>query len=133
MERRVAIWLDHRSAKLMELEGSEVSVREFESDVESRVKSTGGTRVPGRHYLRSASGHGSHLEHRRQHELGRYYHRLAQEVAGADEVLIWGPGTAKEEFARFLAARPRPPDMATDTMERLTLPQLKAKVRAAFG
>jgi len=79
---RMLIWIDREHAKLFALEGSEWRKEELRWS------------------------HLDHHTHRRGNadkESAKFYEQVAQKVAHAMEIVIVGPGIAKQHFAAFLS------------------------------
>ena len=79
---RMLIWIDREHAKLFALEGSEWRKEELRWS------------------------HPEHHSHRRGNadkESAKFYEQVAQKLARAMEIVIVGPGIAKQHFAAFLA------------------------------
>ena len=72
---------------------------------------------------------------KRQHHLHRFYAGLIETVQGAERLYLFGPGTAKEELAKKLRkSKPLAAKIAAvDTVDKMTEPQIVAKVRQFFG
>ncbi len=72
------VWLDHRTAKIFKL-----VPKEMETESVDRVETQGSVR---------------HKEEMTE----KYYHQLATRLNTATEVLLIGPGTAKQDFMHHL-------------------------------
>ena len=131
MRNHIGIWIDHRGAKLYRFNhaGSH-TLTTIESGAEDPTVSHGHVRHVPPHGVGSAVE--AHAEHRRAQRLRSFYEDLARELAGAGEVVIAGPGSARDEFARVL--RERGPDdchvRAVEAMDtHLTAGQVAARFR----
>ncbi|MEI7851410.1 MAG: hypothetical protein WCH86_06215 [Kiritimatiellales bacterium] len=74
-------------------------------------------------------------DERRKHGLHAFYQKVIKKVAGkTDEVYIFGPGEAKHELIKEVEKikGPQITISAVETCDRLTLPQITAKVRSFF-
>lgn len=106
MPRALGVWLDRASARIIEwTQAGEFTIHAIRSGVEPVRKTTGHVdNVPaGR--INAGVAHGR-AERRHDHQLERYYRTLAKAVAGADRLVVLGPGPAREEFAAVLRATP---------------------------
>ena len=84
MPRRVAIWIDHREAILITLNGAQVIDEE-------EVFSEAGPHTHG-------GGWSQHRFESHRHEiLKHYYEEVIGHLGPVDEILILGPGQAKNE------------------------------------
>ena len=134
MQRNVGIWLDHRHATIVSVRGKQVDTRDVYSEVEPRVRATGGSRcAPG-------SGPGeivseSRRDARISQQLERYYGDLMHILAGADRIHVCGPGEAKRELSkRILANRELAPRLvAVEPCDRITRAQFVARIKEVFG
>lgn len=129
----VGIWIDHKKAEIVTIEGENIRSETIYSEAEPKIRSTGGTGSKG--WMARSIMSEKKSEHRRELELKRYYNQIIDKVAQADELLLLGPGIAKNEFHKeFLRRAPlsrKLADICTD--ERMTERQLKAKVKKYFS
>ena len=129
----VGLWLDQAGATIVAVkhEGEPV-VQHVESDVEGHYRLSGGWKSGTR---TQAVADEKRINRRRQHQLDRYYERLAEAVGDAGRVLILGPGEAKLGLKRALERRPgrRRRRMTVKTADRMTDRQLVATVRRFFS
>jgi len=85
MLRRVAIWIDHREAILVTLNGAQVTDEE-------EIFSEAGPHTHG-------GGWSQHRIEAHRHEmLKHYYEEVVGHLGPVDEILILGPGQAKHEL-----------------------------------
>ena len=47
-------------------------------------------------------GSQGHNQNRKQHDVEKFFHTLALRMEGLEEILLIGPGTAKQEFRHYL-------------------------------
>ena len=88
--KRLGIWMDHSSANLMELTGG---------DIVSTVLDSAFTHNEKEQSLEK----GEHLMHNKeQHEQTTFYKKLGETIRNYDEVILFGPTTAKNELANLL-------------------------------
>jgi stalled ribosome rescue protein Dom34 len=115
MSHHVAVWIDHREAKIFQIEP--------ETFVMSKVV------VPHHHVTRKASEHGTHGD------LGGFYHEVATALKGAGALLIVGPSSAKLDFIRHLQGHDHALEATicgVETLDHPTDPQFVAYVRHYF-
>jgi stalled ribosome rescue protein Dom34 len=118
---------------LVFLHDDEVGIQRIESEVESRFRTSGGSRGKTPYSAQQVASE-SKAEQRRKHQYDRYFRRVAQAMGGADAILILGPGEAKRNFAtairkeRKLSGKLR----KVVTADRMTERQLVAKVKDFF-
>ena len=85
VQRRVAIWIDHREAILITLKGARVTDEE-------EIFSEAGPHTHG-------GGWSQHRIEAHRHEvLKHYYEEVIGHLGPVDEILILGPGQAKHEL-----------------------------------
>ena len=124
MKKAMGLWIDHREAIIVALtpEGDKTLrvASEFEQD--ARVSDTAQIHLGE-----------DMLDRRRLNHLKQYYDTVAATLREADELLIFGPGQAKEELKRRLtSSRLADRVVAVETAARMTDRQIVAKVRRHF-
>ena len=130
MNHYVGLWVDHVKAFIVALKSDgEVVIKTIESDVEPLIKSTGGERSKTPYGKGSVSQEKTQL--RRQHQLKEFYDKIIKQVSKAKKIYLFGPGSAKKELnhemQKVTALAPR--IAAVDTSDKMTEPQMIAKVR----
>jgi len=105
-ERRLGIWIDHREAKLIELNdnGDAPSVKRIESDAGEVPRSFGHVGNQPAH-TGYAGDKEKHADQRRKKQLRRFYSEVADEAARNTtpaRVVVLGPGQARKEFQHAL-------------------------------
>lgn len=122
-----AVWLDHAEARVFQFNPD---------DVQAKVVHAAGNP--------HGAAHGSPKVHHKAGVIGPgkaapapgYFAAVAKALDGAGEVLVMGPGTAKDEFARHLAARMPAlahKVVAVETADRMTDHQIVAQARKHFA
>ena len=134
METRIGIWIDRRKAVIVALTDEETSVHTIVSQVERHTRLSGGSRSATLYGPQDVASE-SRLEERLQHQMRRYLQEVVEAVRGADAIVIFGPGEAKQALAREIhrikALAPRL--VAVERSDKLTERQFVAKVRRYFG
>jgi len=125
MSHNAGIWIDHEKAVIVFASEAAVTTRTLDSDV-----------GPHPHFGGSQEGGGEKkYEERRSLQLRGYYDAVIRQLGHADALLILGPGEAKLELKERLdrsnlsSARV----IAIETTDRLTDPQIVARVKRHFG
>ena len=122
---RVGIWIDHKRAVIVSVSEGRVISETLESDVEAHPRYSG--QQDGGGEKKCEERHGQHLD--------RYYDEVISRLGQPDALLIFGPGEAKvelkERLSRSKASSARTVDI--ETADKLTNPQIVAKVKAHFG
>ena len=88
--RRLGVYMDHSVARLLEPLSNSFIAKEIKS----------GLTHAEREYALSKSEHLMHEKERQ--EYGKYYNEIADHLRHYDEVLLFGPTTAKEELYNIL-------------------------------
>ncbi len=136
MAGKVGVWIDHRKAIFVSFEGGVEKVREMDSDVEKHVRDAGGSGTGGSH----VGSHGPQdvvagdtRDRKFMNHLNSYYDRVVEGLAHADGIVILGPGEAKGELDKRITSKEmRKHILLVETADKLTTPQLVAKLRDCF-
>ena len=99
MKKYVGIWVDHRKAVVVSLDGEGESVFHVESGVEASFRVSGGSRSLSPYGPQDAVSEKRTMLKRRGH-LRDYYRRIIDIIHEADRLLIVGPGEAKAELEK---------------------------------
>jgi hypothetical protein len=124
MNPKVGVWIDHERAVIVSDADGAISTVTVASDVGGHG-----------HYAGQQDGGGEKkYEARHQQGLGRYYDEVIGRLGQPEALLIFGPGEAKLELdARLSRSKdPRSPAVDIEASDRLTEPQIVAKVREHF-
>ncbi|MBC8046048.1 MAG: hypothetical protein H7Y00_04585 [Fimbriimonadaceae bacterium] len=88
--KNLGIWMDHSSAHIMEFTMDPIESKTIESKFTHEVKE---------HSL----GKGENLMHNKeQHQQSEYYKKLGEVIKNYDEVILFGPTSAKAELFNIL-------------------------------
>ena len=134
MSRMVGIWIDHREAVLVSLENGATSVCLVESEVGQHFRPSGGWKAGGTSVAQSIVKEQT-ADERRKHGLQAFYRKIIEKVNGKiSEVFIFGPGEAKHELIKEIEKikGSHITISAVETCDRLTEPQIAAKVKSFF-
>jgi hypothetical protein len=132
MKKEIGLWIDRREAILVILTDGEEEIRHIPSSSETY------SRYPGSSHVRTPEGLiGISSEDQRDRkyvsQLNKYYDAVIAVLRGADSIQIFGPGEAKGELEKRIARdglkAHRP---ATEAADKMTDPQISAKVREHF-
>ncbi len=92
VKKQIGIWMDHSTAHILEHKGDKIITSNINSEF---------THEQRQHAL----GKNENLMHNKeQHMQSKYYKTIADVVKGHDEILLFGPTTAKEELSNLLKA-----------------------------
>lgn len=125
MSRDVGVWIDHERAVIVSIAAGDVTTRTLESHVEGHP-----------HYAGSQEGGGEKkYEERHDQHLDRYYDQVIGQLGEPDALLLIGPGEAKLQLKERLGRSKAPTEraVAVESADRLTEPQIVAKVKAHYG
>lgn len=135
MFSRIGVWLDYRKALIVRVNDEGIDLVRISSDVERKHRSTGGVRSRWPWWHRSSRS-SDVLGIRRGHEVHKYFQDISRATQGADDLYIFGPGTAKTGLKNFLAKHLKT-TLADEELEsaesRLTEGEIIAQVRRYFG
>ena len=124
MNRMAGVWIDHKKAVIVSASEGRVTTRTLESDVAAHP-----------HFGGQQDGGGEKkYEERHRERLERYYNEVIDHIGTPEAVLIFGPGEAKRELRARLgrSAAPSQPFVEIETADKLTEPQIVAKVKEHF-
>ena len=126
MKSEVGLWIDHREAIVVFMRDGVEETKRIESGVEKRVRFSGGNE--------SEEGSADDQRDRRfAAHLTRYYDDVISRIRDAESIFLFGPGEAKGELGKRLAAKRLGGRIAaTETVDKMTTPQIAAKVREYF-
>jgi hypothetical protein len=126
MKKQAGLWIDHRKAVIVVITETGETIKEITSSMEKHVRFTGGT----------ASEDGSTEDVRDRHlgnHLNRYYDAVIGWIRDVETIQIFGPGEAKGELEKRLKDKGfRGRIIAIETVDKMTDPQISAKVREHF-
>jgi len=124
MKKKTGLWIDHHKAVIVKILGESEDVQTIESDIEKHVRFSGGAQKNMEEDQR---------ERRFTAHLNRFYDKVIAFIKDTESILIIGPGEAKVEFIKRLEMEKRVgPIIGLETTDKLTIPQIAAKVREHF-
>jgi len=115
-KKQVGVWMDYSSAYVMEMKGDEIATTEINSEFTWEEKQHSFFRNEG-------------LMHNKERQLvTEYFNRIGEKLAGAESVLLFGPGEAKNELFNLLIENPqfKHINIRVKTTDRLTENQRKS-------
>ena len=125
MSHDVGVWIDHKKAVIVSIAAGEVTTRTLTSDVGAHP-----------HYSGSQEGGGEKkYEQRHNQDLDRYYDEVIGQLGKPDALLLFGPGEAKLQLKERLGRSQASSGIivAVESTDKLTDPQIVAKVKEHFG
>jgi stalled ribosome rescue protein Dom34 len=134
MSVKVGIWIDHRKAVIVRLDGETVEVEALESGLEKRVRLAGGSRSRTLYGPQDIASE-SQRDRRYAKHVNEYYARVLKSVGRVSAILVFGPGEAKQELIDRIdeAARFRNASTEMKRSDKLTQRQIVARVKQHFG
>ena len=129
---KIGVWIDHRKAILVSLNNGIEVVHEIESEAEKHVRDAGGSGSGSSHGSQDVVA-GDKRDRKLLNHLNSYYDQVIQQFEHADGIVILGPGEAKGELNKRITSKEmRKHILLVETADKLTNPQLVAKIRACF-
>lgn len=90
--KKLAIYLDHLVANLIELTNTAVQFKIIESNFHHQEKEA---------VLQRGE---SHMHNKEQHLQNKYYEKLSDEILNFDQVMLFGPTSAKTELYNSISS-----------------------------
>ncbi|MBC7587161.1 MAG: hypothetical protein H7178_02290 [Chitinophagaceae bacterium] len=121
--KKSGVWMDHSMAYLIELASEHTEPTTIESPFTQEVKI-------------ESLGKSEHIMHNKQQDLQWvYYKQLGDTIKNYDEVLLFGPSTAKNELANLLKTDHHfdKIKVVIENAEKMTENQMQAFVRDHFS
>ena len=127
MKKEVGLWIDHRQAILMTITDKGEEMTRIYSTIELDTQFSGRSRSAGSQVA------GNIQDRKYTNGLERYYDDIIGYIQDADSILIFGPGEAKCELAERMKSKNLSQRIVSiETTDRLTDPQIAAKIRLYF-
>lgn len=121
--KKVGIWLDHSTAHVMEFSNNGIETKFIASKFthEDRVQSLN----------KSEKG----MHNKEQHEQAEYYKKLSDIIRNHEEVILFGPTTAKDELYNTFKDNPLFKEIGVSLLpaDKMTDHQEQAFVREYFS
>ena len=132
MKTSTGLWIDHRKAIIVSLEGESEKIRMITSDVEKQLRRTGDSPLKGTYEAMKVPASDSRQKSFTEH-LKIYYDKVIRYIYDAESILIFGPGRAKIELkARLEKSNLGKHIIGIETVDKMTDRQIAAKVRYSF-
>ena len=126
------VYMDHHSANIMDARSHESKkfVTKFETHLRVKGQTPVGTQLG--HYRSTNNEATEH--HQEQSDTRAYFKAIADFILPFDEIYLFGPTTAKDEFQNFLLRDQhfRNKIIRVEGADYITPPQQKAMVREHF-
>ena len=122
MKKTVGLWIDHKKAVIVFLGGKDAETKLVTSNIEKHHRQSG-----------VATPADDIRQRELTVELNRFYDEVVSSMRDAEEILILGPGEAKDELKKRLAkAKLAGRIVGIEAADKMTDPQIVAKVRKRF-
>jgi hypothetical protein len=133
MKDNAGVWIDHRKAVIVVVNATGEHTALIVSKVEKHSERSGDSPLKGRYESRQVPADDSR-QRALTGELNIYYDAVIATLRGAESLLIFGPGEAKGELKkRLVRSKLGGRVAAVETVDKMTGPQIAAKVRDYFG
>jgi len=131
MKANAGLWIDHREAVIVVLSETGEETKRIQSTVEKQLRRSGEP-ANGSFEAQQAPADDSR-ERAYSGHLAHYYDEIVSFLHDAGSILIFGPGEAKGELKkRFESDKNSVCALAIETADKMTEPQIVAKVRHHF-
>jgi hypothetical protein len=132
MRTKVGMWIDHRKAIVVTVNEKGEEMREILSDVESQPRRSGDSPLLGNYESLQVPADDSH-QRNFTGQINIYYDAVISSIGDAESVLIFGPGSAKDELKAHLQKKNLGElTIETETVDKMTEPQIAAKIHKYF-
>ena len=133
MTGKAGVWIDHRRAVVVGLTSEGEHVATIASQIEKHPERGGDSPLKGRYESLQVPADDSR-QRALTGELNHYYDSVIAAVRGFQQVLLFGPGEAKGELQkRLVKMKLGGLVSAVESEDKMTEPQIVAKVRNHFG
>jgi hypothetical protein len=133
MTGKAGVWIDHRRAMVVSLTADGEHIATIDSNVEKHPERGGDSPLKGKYEARQVPRDDSR-QRALTGELNHFYDSVIAAVRGFQQVLLFGPGEAKGELHKRLDKMKLGALVtAVETEDKMTEPQVVAKVRNHFG
>jgi hypothetical protein len=130
---KVGLWIDHRKAIVVTVTDKGDETRLVISTVEKQLRRSGDSPLKGRYERQQVMADDSQ-QRTFTGQLNAFYDAVIAFVAGAESILIFGPGEAKGELRKRLKRKGLGGRIAVlETVDKMTDRQIAAKVRQHFA
>jgi hypothetical protein len=133
MKTRVGLWIDHRKALIVVVTDQGEEIRLIVSKVQKQPRRSGDSPLKGRYESLQVGADDSRQRTLTGH-LKLYYDAVMAGIGDAESILIFGPGEAKGELKKCLERNNLGGRVVSvETVDKMTNPQIAAKVREYFA
>ncbi len=133
MNHRVGVWIDHKRAVIVSASAGAVTATTVESEVGPHARYSDRAGYPTPDGPQEGGGEMKY-EGRYHRHLDQYYDEVISHLGQLDALLIFGPGEAKLQLKERLSRSKALTEelVGVETADKLTVPQIVAKVKEHF-
>ena len=134
MSHDVGIWIDHKKAVIVSASANRVTVKTLQSEVGPHTRYSERAAYLTPDGPQERGGEKTYEQRYAQH-LDRYYDEVISHLGQPAALLIFGPGEAKLQLKARLSGSKALTEhlVGIETTDRMTDPQIVAKVKDHFG
>jgi hypothetical protein len=128
MKNKVGLWIDHKKAVIVTITDKGQDIKEIQSNVERQLHRDADSRSQSTQIPADDTRDRAFTKH-----LDTYYDEVLASIHDAESVLLLGPGEAKGEIKKRMEKnKSHRQIMDVETADKMTNPQIAAKVRQHF-
>lgn len=133
MKKNTGLWIDHKEALLVSIEGESLVVQRVPSEAESHFRPSGGWKSSGTSVAQSISKEQT-ADESRKHQYQAFYKKVMALLGDSSGIALFGPGEAKIELAKAISkvGSLHEKVKAVEACDRMTEKQFIAKVKSFF-
>ena len=132
MKKEIGLWLDHRDAIIVILTEGGEEIKHIASSSGKHMRYSGSSHSKTPEGLKEVTSE-DQRDRKFENELNKYYDEVIASIRDAESIQIFGPGEAKSELKKRLEHEGIEGNiLAIETVDKLTGPQIAAKVREHF-
>jgi hypothetical protein len=133
MKKKAGLWIDHRKALVMTITDNVEEIKLMLSNVERQARRSSGSRHEGTFEPQLVPADDSRQRAASNH-LDLFYDQIIAGIKGAQSILIFGPGEAKNELRKRLKDSGLCEGLvAVETADKMSGHQVSAKIRMHFA
>ena len=133
MDGKAGVWIDHRESIIVALTDAGEHTTHIASNVEKHLARGGDSPLKGPYEASQVPSDDSR-QRALTGELNVYYDTVIEALRHYHHLVLFGPGEAKGELLKRLRKAGLDAQVeAVETSDKMTDPQIAAKVRAHFG
>jgi hypothetical protein len=132
MSKQIGLWIDHKRAIMLTISEQGENFQKIESGIEKRIHYRGPPH-PRTPYSPQYQQGDDQLDKQFTEHLNQYYCKVVSLIRGADSILLFGPGEAKNELKKRIAyEKLHIGNIKIAITDKMTDRQIAAKVRKYF-